>query len=126
VFTARYALSPYIKQIRFVFKGLIRFLLFGVDFLVSGDFKTNANVNTNLLRHNWATGWLGTAIKADHHMHANIGSEVAKAQEFRFTEVSYCRRTKLLSHIPVVSRNTWCVRGCWEGRRPNYLHRKAG
>jgi hypothetical protein len=24
VFTARYALSPYIKQIRFVFKGLIR------------------------------------------------------------------------------------------------------
>jgi hypothetical protein len=25
VFTARYALSPYIKQIRFVFKGLIRF-----------------------------------------------------------------------------------------------------
>jgi hypothetical protein len=24
VFTARYALSPYIKQIRFVFKGLMR------------------------------------------------------------------------------------------------------
>jgi hypothetical protein len=28
VFTARYALSPYIKQIRFVFKGLIYFLEF--------------------------------------------------------------------------------------------------
>jgi hypothetical protein len=27
VFTARYALSPYIKQIRFVFKGLILFLI---------------------------------------------------------------------------------------------------
>jgi hypothetical protein len=26
VFTARYALSPYITQIRFVFKGLIRFM----------------------------------------------------------------------------------------------------
>jgi hypothetical protein len=26
VFTARYALSPYIKQIRFVFKGLIPFI----------------------------------------------------------------------------------------------------
>jgi hypothetical protein len=29
VFTARYALSPYIKQIRFVFKGLIRFAYWG-------------------------------------------------------------------------------------------------
>jgi hypothetical protein len=28
VFTARYALSPYIKQIRFVFKGLIKHLIF--------------------------------------------------------------------------------------------------
>jgi branched-subunit amino acid transport protein AzlD len=28
VFTARYALSPYIKQIRFVFKGLIASVLF--------------------------------------------------------------------------------------------------
>jgi hypothetical protein len=27
VFTARYALSPYIKQIRFVFKGLMMFVL---------------------------------------------------------------------------------------------------
>jgi hypothetical protein len=27
MFTARYALSPYIKQIRFVFKGLILYLL---------------------------------------------------------------------------------------------------
>jgi hypothetical protein len=31
VFTARYALSPYIKQIRFVFKGLNSFVTFTVD-----------------------------------------------------------------------------------------------
>jgi hypothetical protein len=31
MFTARYALSPYIKQIRFVFKGLIRFGHFGEE-----------------------------------------------------------------------------------------------
>jgi hypothetical protein len=30
VFTARYALSPYIKQMRFVFKGVILFLLLSI------------------------------------------------------------------------------------------------
>jgi hypothetical protein len=34
VFTARYALSPYIKQIRFVFKGLINILLVAIIIII--------------------------------------------------------------------------------------------
>jgi hypothetical protein len=37
VFTARYALSPYIKQIRFVFKGLIRLQVKRKQFLCSNS-----------------------------------------------------------------------------------------
>jgi hypothetical protein len=37
VFTARYALSPYIKQIRFVFKGLI--------------FKIHEQIKVSMMKH---------------------------------------------------------------------------
>jgi hypothetical protein len=49
VFTARYALSPYIKQIRFVFKGLILYRIRKTDYmlrLISN--KKNWDVNINL------------------------------------------------------------------------------
>jgi hypothetical protein len=41
VFTARYALSPYIKQIRFVFKGLINIVVYLTDFLYILLIKAN-------------------------------------------------------------------------------------
>jgi hypothetical protein len=41
VFTARYALSPYIKQIHSVFKGLIFFLAIPNKFYKIGGIKTD-------------------------------------------------------------------------------------
>jgi hypothetical protein len=49
VFTARYALSPYIKQIRFVFKGIMadRLMVFGRTFVVYFLHPTK-NISTEL------------------------------------------------------------------------------
>jgi hypothetical protein len=47
VFTARYALSPHIKQIRFVFKGLIYVNIFLAE-------KPSANVGTQIMKSDFA------------------------------------------------------------------------
>jgi hypothetical protein len=44
VFTARYALSPYIKQIRFVFKGLKNTIIFGTDISGTREAKNEVTV----------------------------------------------------------------------------------
>jgi hypothetical protein len=45
MFTARYALSPYIKQIRFVFKGLNRHLiLIRLSYLSDSDLQICLNM----------------------------------------------------------------------------------
>jgi hypothetical protein len=51
VFTARYALSPYIKQIRFVFKGLIYTVLYW-----RLTFKEKEPSNTNNVKDRILTG----------------------------------------------------------------------
>jgi hypothetical protein len=46
VFTARYALSPYIKQIRFVFKGLIGILFLLITFMTLPRRSVYASVGS--------------------------------------------------------------------------------
>jgi hypothetical protein len=49
VFTARYALSPYIKQIRFVFKGLTERLLTFKGLLMTAPGRSIPNIIYNYL-----------------------------------------------------------------------------
>jgi hypothetical protein len=52
VFTARYALRPYIKQIRFVFKGLIEPVIYAKCYEDDQVWKVE-------------TGWISNAIEGD-------------------------------------------------------------
>jgi hypothetical protein len=59
VFTARYALSPYIKQIRFVFKGLILFTAWQSGLICAQLFShsTSCSSSSNLYMGNLQCHW---------------------------------------------------------------------
>jgi hypothetical protein len=61
VFTARYALRPYIKQIRFVFKGLIY-----TDMCLNKFFEKATSTATHLAAQLWVTCFLVQQIRAQY------------------------------------------------------------
>jgi hypothetical protein len=97
VFTARYALSPYIKQIRFVFKGLI-----SIEYCVTPSVSPNKLYYTRF----YLAARFGSVKSRIQAINKNYKNGNAVCLGKKFTFIAF------IEFPPIISSKNGCARDC--------------